>query len=59
MAAWFLTTFCGSLSAGLVGMLWGEMAPVPFFAMLAGIAVAALLLRSLNEAVSRVDPTRI
>lgn len=60
VAAWFLTIFSGSLSAGLVGTLWGEMPPASFFAMLAGIAVAAaLLLRALDAPVRRVDPTRI
>ena len=60
VAAWFLTIFSGSLSAGLVGTLWGELSPPAFFAMLAGIAVvAALLLRLLDKPLGRVDPTRI
>ena len=52
VATWFLATFAGSLSAGLVGMLWSHMDQGPFFAML-----AALLLRSLDRTVRRVDPT--
>ena len=58
VAAWYLAIFSGSLSAGLVGMLWSHMDQGPFFAMLGGIAVvAALLLRALDGAVRRVDPT--
>ena len=58
VAAWYLAIFAGSLSAGLVGMLWSHMAQAPFFAMLAVIALAAaLLLRALDGAVRRVDPT--
>ncbi|MDO9370201.1 MAG: peptide MFS transporter [Sphingopyxis sp.] len=58
VAAWYLAIFTGSLSAGLVGMLWSHMDQAPFFAMLGLIAAAAaLLLRSLDGAVRRVDPT--
>jgi POT family proton-dependent oligopeptide transporter len=59
VAAWFLTIFTGSLSAGLVGTLWSEIPPQRFFAMLAGIAaVAAILLRLLDGPVRRADPTQ-
>lgn len=58
VAAWFLTIFLGSLSAGLVGTLWGEMSPSRFFLLLAALGVvAAGLLRSLDGAVRRVDLT--
>ncbi|QYE36338.1 MULTISPECIES: peptide MFS transporter [Sphingosinicellaceae] len=45
VAAWYLTIFSGSLSAGLVGTVWTRMSHAAFFLMLAGIAgIAALLL---------------
>jgi POT family proton-dependent oligopeptide transporter len=57
VAAWYLTIFAGSLSAGLVGTLWSRMTPTTFFLLLAALAVmAALLLWSLDGAVRRVDP---
>ncbi|MEO6114673.1 MAG: peptide MFS transporter, partial [Sphingomicrobium sp.] len=60
VAAWFLAIFSGSLAAGLVGTLWGDMSHAAFFAMLAGLAaVAALLLRSLDPFVRRVEQARI
>ncbi len=58
VAAWFVTIFSGSLSAGLVGTLWSHMTPAVYFAMLAGIAlVAALLLRLLDRPLHRVAPS--
>jgi POT family proton-dependent oligopeptide transporter len=52
VAAWYLTIFAGSLSAGLVGTLWSRMSHT-LFRLLAGMAtVAAILLltdRSLGE----------
>ena len=60
VAAWFLAIFSGSLAAGLVGTLWGDMSHAAFFALLAGLAaVAAVLLRSLDPFVRRVDQARI
>jgi POT family proton-dependent oligopeptide transporter len=59
VAAWFLAIFSGSLAAGLVGTLWSDMSHAAFFAMLAGIAaVAAILLRSLDPFVRRVETAR-
>jgi POT family proton-dependent oligopeptide transporter len=46
VAAWYLASFAGSLSAGLVGALWSKMDHAPYFLLLAAIAtVAAVLLR--------------
>ena len=60
VAAWFLAIFSGSLAAGLVGTLWGDMSHAAFFVLLAGLAaVAAVLLRSLDPFVRRVDQVRI
>lgn len=59
VAAWFITIFSGSLSAGLVGMLWSRMPPPLFFLLLAGLGlIAALMLRALDGAVFAVDPTQ-
>jgi POT family proton-dependent oligopeptide transporter len=56
VAAWYLAIFAGSLSAGLVGMLWSRMEPGAYFALLSAIAVAAaMLLYFLDPAVRRVD----
>ncbi|OON62450.1 MFS transporter [Massilia sp. KIM] len=50
VAAWFLVTFAGSLSAGIVGSLWSHVAPSTFFALLALLAaLAAALLWRLNS----------
>ena len=60
VAAWFLAIFSGSLAAGFVGTLWSDMSHAAFFALLAGLAgVSALLLRSLDPFVRRVDQARI
>jgi len=49
VAAWFLVTFTGSLSAGLVGGLWSRFTPAAFFTLLALFsAIAAGLLWRLN-----------
>ncbi len=56
VASWFLITFSGSLSAGLVGTLWSKMSPAPFFMLLAVLAsVAAVLLAALARPVRMVD----
>ena len=58
VAAWYLAIFTGSLSAGLVGMLWSRTAHAPYFALLAGIALAAAgLLRALDKPVRSIDAT--
>ena len=49
VAAWFLITFSGSLSAGLIGALWSKFDHALFFVLLAALAAtAALLLRLLS-----------
>ena len=59
VGAWFLITFSGSLSAGLVGSLWSRMPHSAFFAMLALLAaLAAALLRLLNQPVEQIDHAR-
>ena len=59
VAAWFLAIFGGSLAAGLVGTLWGDMSNGAFFALLAALAaLSAALLRSLDPFVNRVDAAR-
>lgn len=56
VAAWFLVTFAGSLSAGLVGGLWSRVEPGPFFALLALLAaIAAGLLWRLNGPMQHAD----
>jgi len=56
VAAWFLVTFAGSLSAGLVGSLWSRFAPGAFFALLAALAaIAAALLWRLNGPMQNAD----
>lgn len=49
VAAWYLAIFSGSLSAGLVGTLWGRMSHTAYFALLAGLAVAAAILLRLID----------
>jgi POT family proton-dependent oligopeptide transporter len=49
VAAWYLTIFAGSLTAGLVGTLWSRMSHTAYFALLAGLAVIAAILLSLID----------
>jgi POT family proton-dependent oligopeptide transporter len=59
VASWFLITFTGSLSAGLVGSLWSSVPQVWFFTLLAVLAaLASLLLRLLNKQVEQIDQSR-
>ena len=59
VAAWYLTIFSGSLAAGAVGTLWSRMGHAAFFAMLAGIAVAAAgLLRMSTPLLVRAEAGR-
>ena len=56
VAAWYLTIFAGSLSAGLVGTLWSRMSHTAYFALLAGLAVAAsILLRLIDPWARRAE----
>ena len=56
VAAWFLTIFTGSLSAGLIGTLWSRTGPAGFFTLLAGLAVlSAVMLRLLDGPVHRSE----
>jgi POT family proton-dependent oligopeptide transporter len=49
VASWFLATFAGSLSAGLVGSLWARMSHAAFFTLLVALCVlAAISLRLLD-----------
>ncbi|SEM71622.1 proton-dependent oligopeptide transporter, POT family [Sphingomonas gellani] len=55
VAAWYLATFAGSLSAGLVGTLWSRIGHAPYFLLLAGLAGSAgLMLRALDPRERRV-----
>jgi proton-dependent oligopeptide transporter, POT family len=59
VAAWFLVISSGSLSAGIVGTLWGHISHAGFFAILTGIsAVAAALLFALDPAIRRIEAAR-
>ncbi|HJV41399.1 peptide MFS transporter [Caulobacter sp.] len=56
VAAWYLTIFAGSLSAGLVGTLWSGMPHALYFALLAGLALtAAILLRLIDPWARRAE----
>ncbi|MBB3912386.1 peptide MFS transporter [Sphingomonas desiccabilis] len=56
VAAWYLATFAGSLTAGLVGTLWSRTGHATFFLMLAGLAVlAAVMLRALDPVEQRLE----
>jgi POT family proton-dependent oligopeptide transporter len=56
VAAWFLVVSSGSLSAGIVGALWGRISHAGFFAILAVISViAAAMLLSLDRAARRIE----
>jgi POT family proton-dependent oligopeptide transporter len=59
VAAWFLVISSGSLSAGIVGTLWGRISHAGFFAILTVIAaIAAAMLLSLDGAVRRIEAAR-
>jgi POT family proton-dependent oligopeptide transporter len=59
VAAWFLVISSGSLSAGIVGTLWGRISHAGFFAILTVIsAIAAALLFALDPAIRRIEAAR-
>ncbi|MGO9934329.1 MAG: peptide MFS transporter [Steroidobacteraceae bacterium] len=59
MAAWFLAIFSGSLSAGLVGSLWGSTSHARFFVMLGAIdLLAATMLLALDPMTRRIEAAR-
>jgi POT family proton-dependent oligopeptide transporter len=56
VAAWYLATFAGSLTAGLVGTLWSRTSHAVFFLLLAGLCgVAAAMLRALDPMEQRLE----
>jgi POT family proton-dependent oligopeptide transporter len=60
VGAWFLFTFSGNLSAGLVGSLWSRMSHPAFFAMLSALmAFAAAVLWLLNKQTEQIDQSRL
>jgi proton-dependent oligopeptide transporter, POT family len=59
VAAWFLAIFSGSLSAGVVGTLWGRTSHAMFFIILTAIAlIAAVMLIALDGAIRRIEAAR-
>jgi proton-dependent oligopeptide transporter, POT family len=59
VAAWFLAIFSGSLSAGVVGTLWGSTTHAMFFTILTAIAsIAAVMLIALDGAIRRIEAAR-
>jgi POT family proton-dependent oligopeptide transporter len=56
VAAWFLATFSGSLTAGAVGTLWSSVRHAQFFGILALLAlVAAGMLLTMDRSVAAVN----
>jgi POT family proton-dependent oligopeptide transporter len=59
VAAWFLAIFSGSLTAGIVGALWGGTTHARFFVVLAVIALAAAaMLLALDPMTRRIEAAR-
>ncbi len=59
IAAWYLTIFSGSLSAGAVGALWSSMTHGHFFLLLTVIAIlAAAMLWALDRTTRRIERAR-
>jgi proton-dependent oligopeptide transporter, POT family len=57
VAAWFLATFSGSLTAGAVGTLWSSVHHAQFFIILALLAVAAAgMLLTMDRSVAAASP---
>jgi POT family proton-dependent oligopeptide transporter len=60
VGVWFLMTFSGNLSAGLVGSLWSHMSHPVFFVLLACLAgVAGAMLWLLNGQTEQIDHARL
>jgi POT family proton-dependent oligopeptide transporter len=60
VAAWYLAIFTGSLTAGVVGSWYSQLQPPWFFAVLAGIAIAASgILLTLDRRGRAVEAARI
>ncbi len=56
VAAWFLAIFTGSLTAGLVGTLWGSTTHARFFCLLTGLALlASAMLLALDRSTRRIE----
>jgi proton-dependent oligopeptide transporter, POT family len=59
VAAWFFVISSGSLSAGIVGTLWGRISHAGFFVILTVIsAIAAAMLFALDPAIRRIEAAR-
>ena len=59
VAAWFLATFSGSLTAGAVGTLWSSVHHAQFFVILAALAAAAAgMLLTMDRSSSRIETER-
>lgn len=56
IAAWFFAAFGGNLLAGVLGTLWSEVGPAPFFGLMAGVAgLASVLLWLLDRPAKRLE----
>jgi len=53
VAAWYLSIFAGSFSAGLVGTLWSRMGHTAYFLLLVAIGLSAALLLFLIDPLER------
>ena len=59
VAAWFLASFIGSFSSGIVGTLWAGRSHAQFFLILTGIAaIAAAMLLALDRGIRSVEAAR-
>jgi POT family proton-dependent oligopeptide transporter len=59
VAAWFLASFFGSFSSGIVGTLWAGRSHAQFFLILTAIsAIAAAMLLALDRGIRSVEAAR-
>jgi POT family proton-dependent oligopeptide transporter len=59
VAAWFLAIFSGSLTAGAIGSLWGNITHALFFGLLTGMAaLASAMLLALDRTAQRIESAR-